>query len=141
MKEARRLLVTASVVPSSQILVTLMMQALSSSETSVLTSATRRYIPEDTTFFIVIAVKTSNLTFSFNPTYSLTCLRVPPGVRVRQVEDYCSGGPEISQALLCSTPIENCYPYVLLFESTDSQLACINKFNWLDVQDGKVRGK
>jgi hypothetical protein len=43
----RRLVVTASVVPSSPILVTLM-EALNSSETSVLTRATRRNTPEDT---------------------------------------------------------------------------------------------
>jgi predicted hotdog family 3-hydroxylacyl-ACP dehydratase len=42
----RRLLVTASVVPSSNIIVTLMKEALSSTETSVHRRVTRRNIPE-----------------------------------------------------------------------------------------------
>jgi hypothetical protein len=46
-KYVRRLLVTASVVPSSPILVTLMKKALSFSETSALTRATLRNILED----------------------------------------------------------------------------------------------
>jgi hypothetical protein len=48
LRSVRRLLVAACVVPSSPILVTLMNEAPSSSETSVLTRTTRRNNPEDT---------------------------------------------------------------------------------------------
>jgi hypothetical protein len=49
----RQLLIVANVVPSSPILVTVMMEALSSSDMSVLTRATWHNIPEDCVLLIV----------------------------------------------------------------------------------------
>jgi hypothetical protein len=48
LRSVRQSLVTASVVPNSPISVTLMKEKPSSSQTSVLTTATRRNIPEET---------------------------------------------------------------------------------------------
>jgi hypothetical protein len=50
----RQLLVTVTVVPSMPILDTLMKAALSSSETSALTTATWRNIPENTILYSLL---------------------------------------------------------------------------------------
>jgi hypothetical protein len=57
------LLVTADIVPSPPILVTLMMEAIHCSETSDLATATRRNIPEDRIPYSYRS-ETSNLTYT-----------------------------------------------------------------------------
>jgi hypothetical protein len=76
-RSVRLLLIAANVVPSSPLLATQIMEALSSSETSVLTRSEQRNIPEDG---ILSTVRTSILTFIYYVNDS-KFERIPSGPR------------------------------------------------------------
>jgi hypothetical protein len=59
-RSVRRLLAAASVIPSSPIIVTIMKEALGSSETSDFYKSHRRNIAEDTILFILLLLATLN---------------------------------------------------------------------------------
>jgi hypothetical protein len=78
------LLVTANVVPSSPILVTLKMEALRSSETSVLTIATQRNIPEDG-ILQLFCLHTPRCNFS-STLYHQSCLYIITFVNIQYLK-------------------------------------------------------
>jgi hypothetical protein len=79
-------LITANVVPSSPILFSSMMEALSSSETSALTRTTRRNIPEDGIPDVILTVILSLLYhFELNLDLHIKTQMLPRGRQLFQL--------------------------------------------------------
>jgi hypothetical protein len=104
-----QLIATANTVPSYLILSTLMMEAIRSSEPSVLTRTTRHHIPKMTFFsvrwvasFQLIPFKTDNWANAWN--WDLLLLLLPPFCDVKNTQSTSSGSAHFRlQTLLRST--------------------------------------
>jgi hypothetical protein len=100
----RRLVVAVNVVPSSSILVTLMIEAKYSSETSVLTRATRRNIPVNDILHKFLESSVLTLcTLNYSPFY-LCDMRRP----ISEEHSKCANVIHVSHVFVYSSnPIRN----------------------------------